>query len=446
MKKKTVFLVVLVFALSITTVCLAAAVNQFSDVPAKHWAYDAVKKLAKDGIIEGDGDGTFHGQRTMTRYEMAQIVANAMTKLDKADVENKALINKLAAEYAAELNSLGTRVSVVEKNQGKITWSGDARLRWIRWDNLAGPAKDGVFQNNLTLYVKARVNEDVTGTVKIQALRHNDFGNPAAATASPDTNETNNILEANFVVKNFLGQDGLTATAGRFNQQFGATGFIMNLWGIDGAKVAFGKQLRIELGGADFSNPLSSYQNGATAVNTAPAADAFYGQLYFKDAYFVKMLYNTSKATSLQGFYLKNTSGLKVASVYGLGVQAPVIPNLVFRADYVKNDAFDGQNTNQQYRLLYRGLKVDQPKTWGFGIDYGKAYSRASFGWGDYNTTALYPKSGVQGWAAFYEQTLMKNVTTKIGQSFNSKNPATGADASTSGRGEWTRVEFNFFF
>lgn len=446
MKKKAVFLLVLAFAMSITAACLAADVNQFSDVPAKHWSYDAVRKLARDGIIEDDGYSAFRGQRTMTRYQMAQIVANAMTKLDKADEENKALINKLAAEYAVELNNFGTRVSVVEKNQGKITWSGDARLRWVRWNNLAGTVKDGVFQNNLTLYIKAQVNEDVTGIMKIQALRHNDFGSPATSAASPNTNETNNILEANFVVKNFLGQAGLTATAGRFNQQFGATGFIMNLWGIDGAKVVFGKKLRVELGAADFSNPLSSYQNAATATNAAPAADAFYGQLYFKDTGFVKMLYNTSKATTLQGFFLKNTSGIKVASVYGLGVQAPVVPNLVFRADYVKNDAFDGQNTNQQYRLLYRGLKIDQPKTWGFGIDYGKAYSRASFGWGDYNTTALYPKSGVQGWAAFYEQTLMKNVTTKIGQTFNSKNPATGADASADGRGEWTRIEFNFFF
>ncbi len=46
-----------------------AAANPFSDVPAGHWAYDAVSQLAADGVIEGYGDGTYRGDRTITRYE-----------------------------------------------------------------------------------------------------------------------------------------------------------------------------------------------------------------------------------------------------------------------------------------------------------------------------------------------------------------------------------------
>ena len=76
-----------------------AANNPFSDVPADSWAYDAVSTLAADGVIDGYPDGTYQGQNTMTRYEMAQIVARAMAKtdLEKAD---KALVDKLAAEFA----------------------------------------------------------------------------------------------------------------------------------------------------------------------------------------------------------------------------------------------------------------------------------------------------------------------------------------------------------
>ena len=48
-----------------------AAANPFSDVPADSWAYDAVTKLAQDGVINGYGDGTFRGDNTITRYEMA---------------------------------------------------------------------------------------------------------------------------------------------------------------------------------------------------------------------------------------------------------------------------------------------------------------------------------------------------------------------------------------
>ena len=57
-----------------------AAANPFSDVPADHWAYDAVAQLAQDGVIEGYGDTTFQGDKNITRYEMAQMVAKAMAK------------------------------------------------------------------------------------------------------------------------------------------------------------------------------------------------------------------------------------------------------------------------------------------------------------------------------------------------------------------------------
>ena len=60
-----------------------AANNPFSDVPADSWAYDAVSTLAADGVINGYPDGTYQGQNTMTRYEMAQIVARAMAKTDQ---------------------------------------------------------------------------------------------------------------------------------------------------------------------------------------------------------------------------------------------------------------------------------------------------------------------------------------------------------------------------
>ena len=58
----------------------AFAANPFSDLPAGHWAYGAVAKLAAAGVVDGYPDGTFKGDKTMTRYEMAQIVAKALPK------------------------------------------------------------------------------------------------------------------------------------------------------------------------------------------------------------------------------------------------------------------------------------------------------------------------------------------------------------------------------
>ena len=100
-----------------------AAANPFSDVPADHWAHDAITQLANDGVIEGYGDGTYRGDRSITRYEMAQMVARAMAKSD-VSAADKAMIDKLAAEFADELNSLGVRVANLEKHADMVKWNG----------------------------------------------------------------------------------------------------------------------------------------------------------------------------------------------------------------------------------------------------------------------------------------------------------------------------------
>ena len=103
-----------------------AAANPFSDVPAGHWAYDAVIQLANDGIIEGYGDNTFLGNRNITRYEMAQMVAKAMAKSSNGNVSStdRAALDRLQAEFSDELNNLGVRVSELEKYADKVKWTG----------------------------------------------------------------------------------------------------------------------------------------------------------------------------------------------------------------------------------------------------------------------------------------------------------------------------------
>lgn len=112
-----------------------AAANPFSDVPSDHWAYDAVTTLAKDGVIEGYGDATFKGSQKITRYEMAQMVAKAMAKKD-VSASDKALIEKLSAEFSDELNNLGVRVAKLEKNADNVQWHGMLRYDYgsVRYD------------------------------------------------------------------------------------------------------------------------------------------------------------------------------------------------------------------------------------------------------------------------------------------------------------------------
>ena len=72
--------------------------KEFPDVPANHWAYEAVSRLAGNGIVEGYEDGKYHGERQMTRYEMAEIIYKALSKGVKAEKE---LIDEFRPELQA---------------------------------------------------------------------------------------------------------------------------------------------------------------------------------------------------------------------------------------------------------------------------------------------------------------------------------------------------------
>lgn len=63
----------------------------FPDVAANHWAYEAVSDLSRRGLVEGYPDGTFGGDRLLTRYEFAQIVYRAIQ--DGVTVEIASLLN-----------------------------------------------------------------------------------------------------------------------------------------------------------------------------------------------------------------------------------------------------------------------------------------------------------------------------------------------------------------
>ena len=116
-------------ATAVLGVTSAFAAHPFSDVTAQDWAYQAVERLAAEGVIEGYPDGTFKGQRNITRYEMAQMIARADAHKDEVTAEQKATIQRLAVEFANELQAFGVRVNKLEDQVGNFKFSGDARVR-----------------------------------------------------------------------------------------------------------------------------------------------------------------------------------------------------------------------------------------------------------------------------------------------------------------------------
>ena len=150
-----------------TALTLAVAVpvfaNPFADVQKDHWAYDAVNVLAKDGIVDGYGDGTFKGDKTMTRYEMAQIIAKAMAKTD-VSAADKATIEKLAKEFSSELKDMGIKVDEVKAEQERAKITGDARLRYGATDN---GSDDTDFRARVG--VTGKINENLTFNTRLSS-------------------------------------------------------------------------------------------------------------------------------------------------------------------------------------------------------------------------------------------------------------------------------------
>ena len=97
-----------------------AAGNAFVDVPVNHWAYTAITKLAQDGVLQGYRNTDYQGDKAITRYEMAMLVANAMARSEKANADDQALIQRLAAEFTQELGVLGVHVASLEKKADKM--------------------------------------------------------------------------------------------------------------------------------------------------------------------------------------------------------------------------------------------------------------------------------------------------------------------------------------
>lgn len=140
----------------------ASAANPFSDVKPTDWSYQAVEKLSAEGVVEGYPDGTFKGDKPITRYEMSQIVAKLMAKEGSLSADQKASVEKLSGEYADELKNLGVRVSELEKKVSDTQVILNLRLHYQPvYDNIYTGEKKDLFGSRLRINTITRVNSNV---------------------------------------------------------------------------------------------------------------------------------------------------------------------------------------------------------------------------------------------------------------------------------------------
>ena len=214
---------VLAMAMALGVTASAYAANPFSDVPAGHWAYDAVNKLAAEGVVDGYPDGTYGGDKLMTRYEMAQIVAKAMAK--------GANVDKLAAEFADELDSLGVRVANLEKKADNVKITGQIRASYRDWQG-DKDGNDGRIRTRL--FVNGQINEDWTYTGRFE-------NNQYYTNKKLEEGESDDDVDFNWAyVTGKVG--GVKVEAGR--QDF-TNADVVDITG-DGVKLAYGSDWQVK--------------------------------------------------------------------------------------------------------------------------------------------------------------------------------------------------------
>jgi hypothetical protein len=377
-------------AAALTAGVSAFAANPFSDVTPDDWAYQAVSDLSDQGVVEGYPDGTFKGERNVTRYEIAQIVARLMAKEDQLNAEQQATLNKLAGEYADELANLGVRVSNLEKKVGNIYWSGDARMRYQDKGNGAEN-----WDGRMRINVKAQVNDSTT--INGRLTNNMNFKTAGASAAGSDDGDTYmDVLNATHK----FGKD-VTVKLGRYANNFGnPAGWLYgDSSNFDGAELSYNNgKLWLATGFGEFNKGYD------TEITTS---DVYYARGAY-DFSFAKVGVDYLAAKNAEGY------GLGTNEVFGANLTIPVGEFRAF-GEYWKNTTYEtGDDTAWNAGIGYGKLNLKKPGSFAIDVAYNDVDQGVYFGAAGLQTNALsYLGEGatnVTFWNVMADVALQKNV------------------------------------
>ena len=410
----------LAMALALGVTASAYAANPFSDVPQGHWAYASVAQLAADGVVDGYADGAFAGDKLLTRYEMAQIVAKAMAK--------GANVDKLAAEFADELDSLGVRVAKFEKGADAVKITGEVRYHYADKDveKVSLPEIDGYTiskkgnENQLRsrIWVEGRVNDDWKYTGMFQNTQ--DFDDEVG-------NEETKFKRA--YVEGKIG--AVDVLAGRYNAYL-VNG---NLYDehADGIELSYGKDVKFT---AFAMKPTD--QSGRYIDNVGENASLSSDMIYDK-AYGVKVDTTIGVVKATAGYTVfkdgksydvltvqgrepvPSVSSIDDNKVWNVGVNFDLAKDISFTADYLKSDLeciktylsnnyFDGDD-GFVIGLNYKGAKASEPGSYGLYANY---YDQSRGTIMAHTMNGAYGSNGFKGYMLGVNYTLAKNMVASL--------------------------------
>ena len=418
MKKTLVFAMAMALGVSAT----AFAANPFSDVPAGHWAYASIAKLAAAGIVDGYPDGSFRGDKTMTRYEMAQLVAKALAK------GAIGCDDKLVGEFADELDNLGVRVAKLEKKADNVKITGNIRIHYADIKkgsnaNGLGNAVDTYSSKFRTrMFLNGEINDNWTYTGMLQ--NEQDFTN--------DNGDSTTRFQRAFVTGRY---GDFTFTAGRHNDTV-AEGNIYDSR-VDGVKLVYGNKTKLtaaygkmsSIDGAFDSQPKTAYkENGSAAgkywrvaLGTKLGKD-FDAEANYISAKDVDKIFNKTsnpydqKVISVGANYKTDKWGLGAMWLHGT-------------TDYTDTSILNGDGSNNGYVISLNLGYAKASKPGSVGL-WAKYYSEPASTVIAHTFVADYdPAFGFKGYAVGIDYTLAKNMVAGV-QYYGLKNKDGNTDDS----------------
>lgn len=437
MKKLLTLALLLLLVLSTTGTALAAEGN-FVDVPTSHWSYNAIRQLVKAGLIEGYTDKNFVGDRVLTRYEMALIIAKAMPNSAKADAKSVELINKLAKEYNKELSDLGVRIAKLEAAVDKntrgdaITWNTDLYWRYTNYgNNLAYKNSSGAVDQYWIFALEPLIKIDSNWTAGLS-----DF----YASRLDDGGTRGFTYFGTFdIYGNFAGGN---LTVGNFNDYVGQNGFVLYAH-VSGLKYTFGNKVKaaFSLGKTcnygDYTNfeNMNGVQYGAFAFNYALTGDSSEaGKASLNDnsdniaavlpdgtrQITGSLIHTMSYDTIYQPknfFDLGYVQGLPNGYTFNIeGVRSDHVPfgNTGYLVQLSRGSGQSGQagyNTvSLRYSRVGANAIIGSNDT---NVDYGYDTNTAKKATSMYNSSYFYSTNGIKGWDLIDDYYLEPDVDVK---------------------------------
>lgn len=407
-----------------------AAANPFVDVPKDHWSYDAVANLAQDGVVDGYGDNTFRGDVQITRYEMAQIVAKAMGKEASLNDEQKAVVEKLVAEYAAEMeNNLGMRLSAVEKKTDNVIFNGMFRLQNKRFDK---GGVQGATSSIGVLRLEPKIKIDDQWMVKGRIDAVSDFRK------SDDPDDSGLKIVRAYAEGPLLGAN---AKIGRtYFTDKSSNGLVIDTQ-FSGVQLNYGGKIKtvLNIGRIDGSDYLGyKYDPKGNDVVDYQSAEVTYDE----DKWGVGLGYhNVRKDTAT--FATRNNN-----SIWAAGMHYNINDNLKFSAAYSKSmldlDAAHkvgkndiGTGDGNLIKLKYKGVRRTDPGSLGAWVSYSKQNRPAII-----NPTTEGITDGLKGYEVGFEYMFRKNLAGYF--IFTDGEFTGGGSNGTDFQRYWSRIEYRF--